>query len=317
MIKDIDATGSAYKWLVLATVSIVNFSAALDMSIINVSFPRLADVFNTDSSVVVWLNISFSIAELGLLLTLAKVGDVIGRKKVYVVGLSLYILGLIFCSLSPNITLLILSRVVQGAGAAMTMTIGGAIVVAVFPRNQQGQAIGIFSMLMSAGLIAGPALGGFILDTLDWQGIFYTRIPICVISLIMVLIIIMEQKESDARLQLDIGGAVTLLGGIACLLLYLNLGSNWGYLSLNALSLAVVTIIFVGSFVFLERRAPQPVLEFKMFRNRVFRMANATNMLQMTAGSVGPTLIPFFLTNGLLFSSSKVGLFMALIAIWT
>ena len=306
---------SAYKWIVLATVSIANFSAALDMSIIVVSFPRLVDVFNTDASVVVWLTIAFSIAELGLVLTLAKVGDTIGRKKVYVIGLSLYTLGLIFCSISLNISQLIMSRVVQGAGAAMTMTIGGAIVIAVFPREQQGRAIGIFSMMMSAGLIAGPALGGFILDTLDWQGIFYTRIPIGIISLILALIIIKEQKETDARLQLDIGGAVTLLGGSGCLLLYLNLGSDWGYLSTKGIALAIAAVILIGLFIYLERTVSQPVLDLRLFKNRIFSMANTTNMIQMTAGVTGPTLIPFFLISGLLLSPSTVGMLMALIAV--
>ena len=306
---------SAYKWIVLATVSIANFSAALDMSIIVVSFPRLVDVFNTDASVVVWLTIAFSIAELGLVLTLAKVGDTIGRKKVYVIGLSLYTLGLIFCSISLNISQLIMSRVVQGAGAAMTMTIGGAIVIAVFPREQQGRAIGIFSMMMSAGLIAGPALGGFILDTLDWQGIFYTRIPIGIISLILALIIIKEQKETDARLQLDIGGAFTLLGGSGCLLLYLNLGSDWGYLSTKGIALAIAAVILIGLFIYLERTVSQPVLDLRLFKNRIFSMANTTNMIQMTAGVTGPTLIPFFLISGLLLSPSTVGMLMALIAV--
>ena len=306
---------SAYKWIVLATVSIANFSAALDMSIIVVSFPRLVDVFNTDASVVVWLTIAFSIAELGLVLTLAKVGDTIGRKKVYVIGLSLYTLGLIFCSISLNISQLIMSRVVQGAGAAMTMTIGGAIVIAVFPREQQGRAIGIFSMMMSAGLIAGPALGGVILDTLDWQGIFYTRIPIGIISLILALIIIKEQKETDARLQLDIGGAVTLLGGSGCLLLYLNLGSDWGYLSTKGIALAIAAVILIGLFIYLERTVSQPVLDLRLFKNRIFSMANTTNMIQMTAGVTGPTLIPFFLISGLLLSPSTVGMLMALIAV--
>ena len=306
---------SAYKWIVLATVSIANFSAALDMSIIVVSFPRLVDVFNTNASVVVWLAIAFSIAELGLILTLARVGDAIGRKKVYVIGLSLYTLGLIFCSISLNITQLIMSRVVQGAGAAMTMTIGGAIVVAVFPREQQGRAIGIFSMMISAGLIAGPALGGFILDTLDWQGIFYTRIPIGIISLILSVMIIKEQKESDARLQLDIGGAVTLLGGTGCLLLYLNLGNDWGYLSTKGITLAMAAIIIIGLFIYLERRVAQPVLDLRLFKNRIFSMANATNIIQMTAGVTCPTLVPFFLISGLLLTPFTVGILMALIAI--
>jgi len=307
--------GPAYKWIVLVTVSIANFSAALDMSIIVVSFPRLVDVFHTDASVVVWITIAFTIAELGLLLTLARVGDTIGRKKVYLIGVALYTLGLILCSLSANITYLIMSRIVQGAGAAMTMTIGGAIVVAVFPRSQQGRALGIFGMLISAGLIAGPALGGIILDTLDWQGIFYTRIPIGLLCLFLALMIIEEQKESDSPLQLDIGGALTLLGGTGCLLLYLNLGSHWGYLSARNSALGLTAILLIGLFIYLEKRVAQPVLDLGLFKNRVFSMANITNIIQMTAGVSVPTLMPFFLISGLLLSPSTVGMLMAIIAV--
>ena len=132
---------TGYKWWVLVAVSIANLSAALDMSIINISFPRLTEVFNTDASTVVWLVVAFSVAELGLLLTMAKIGDTIGRKKVFAGGLVIYTLGLILCSISPNITVLILSRIVQGAGAAVMLTLGSAIVVQSFPQEQQGQAI--------------------------------------------------------------------------------------------------------------------------------------------------------------------------------
>ena len=298
----------------LATVSIANFSAALDMSIIVVSFPRLVKVFNTEASTVVWLTIAFSVAELGLLLTLAKVGDTVGRKRVFIIGLLLYTLGLVFCSVSINIEQLIMSRIIQGAGAAMTMTIGGAIVIAVFSREQQGRALGIFSMMVSAGLIAGPALGGFILDSLNWQGIFYTRIPIGIFSMVLAWIIIREQKEEGTPFQLDIGGALTLLGGTGCLLLYLNLGSDWAYLSTKSIPLAVAAVIFIGLFIHIEGRAPQPVLDLQLFKNRVFSMANATNIIQMTTGVTVPTLIPFFLINGLLLSPLRVGILMALIA---
>ena len=315
MNQDVNSPVRAYKWWVLAAVSVANFSAALDMSIIMVSFPRLTNVFNTDASVVVWLAIAFSIAELGLLLTLAKVGDTIGRKKVFIFGLAIYTIGLVLCSISPNIMVLIISRIVQGAGAAVTMTIGSAIVVAVFPSEQQGRAIGFFSMVISVGLIVGPAIGGIIIDALDWQGIFYTRIPVGIISLIMALFIIKEQKEPGARLQLDIGGALTLLGGTSSVLLYLNLGSDWGYLSINSILLAMGAIVLLGIFFYLERRAFQPVLDISLFRHRVFTMATLTTLIQMSAGSMGPVLIPFFLINGLLLSQSTVGLLMALIAI--
>ncbi len=315
MNQDANSTSGAYKWWVLVSISLANFSAALDMSIITVSFPRLTDVFHTDASVVVWLAIAFSIAELGLLLTLAKVGDTIGRKKVYIIGLAIYTLGLILCSVSPNITMLIASRVVQGAGAAMTLTVGSAIVVAVFPRDQQGRAIGLFAMLTSVGLIAGPALGGVIIDYLDWQGVFYTRIPVGIICLIMAIIIIREQEKSSTALKLDYGGAVTLLGSISCLLLYLNLGSDWGYLSPSALALAAAAVVFLGVFIYLERRVVEPVLDLSFFKNRVFSMASLTSIIQMTSGSMCPVLFPFFLISGLLVSPSTMGMLMALIAI--
>jgi EmrB/QacA subfamily drug resistance transporter len=306
---------NTYKWIVLVTVSIVTFSTALDMSILIVSFPRLVDLFNIDTATVVWLVIAFSIAELGLLLTVAKIGDSVGRKKVFLLGLILYTLGLIFCSISQGISHLILSRIVQGAGAAMTVTIGSAIVVAVFPDEQRGRALGILGMSMSGGLIAGPALGGIILDTLDWQGIFYTRIPIGILCLFLSIAIIKEQKESEAPLKLDLGGAVTLLAGTSCLLLYLNLGKNIGYISVKGLILALAAVVFIVLFFYFEIRVPQPVLDLSFFKNRIFSMANATNIIQMTAGVAGPTLLPFFLIDGLSYSPTTVGILMALIAV--
>lgn len=315
MNQTVNNPGNSYKWWVLVAVSIANFSAALDMSIIVVSFPRLTEVFNTDASVVVWLAIAFSVAELGLLLTLAKVGDTVGRKKVYVFGLVLYTLGLVLCSISPNITMLLISRIVQGAGAAMTLTVGSAIVVAAFPQEQQGRAIGLFAMFTSVGLIAGPALGGVIIDFLDWQGIFYTRIPVGIIALIMALMIIREQKEHGASLHLDYGGALTLLGGTGCFLLYLNLGNDWGYASPSSLALVTAAIVLLVIFLYLERRVIQPVLDLSFFKNRTFTMAGLTSFIQMTAGSAGPVLFPFFIVGGLLLSDSTSGLLMALIAV--
>ena len=304
-----------YKWIVLATVSIANFSAALDMSIVVVSFPRLVSVFDSSASVVIWLVMGFSMAELGLALTLARVGDVMGRKKVYLTGLVFYTIGLTCCSLSPGIGYLIASRMIMGAGAAMALTVGGAIVVAVFPRNHQGKAIGIFGMMMTAGLIAGPALGGLLLDALDWRGLFYTRIPIGVLSIVMAMIFIKEQKGTNVPLQLDIAGAFSLLAGTAGLLLFFNLGDGWGYLSQRSLGLLAVGVAFLALFIYLERKAPQPVLDLSFFKDRVFSAASIANFFQMFSSVAGPTLAPFLLINGMQLSSTAVGMLMALIAI--
>ena len=304
-----------YKWWVLVTASIANLTSALDVSIMNISFPRLTEVFNTDASTVVWITVAFSVAELGLLLTMAKIGDTIGRKKVFASGLMVYTVGLILCSISPNITVLILSRIVQGAGAAVILTLGAAIVVQSFPQEQQGQAIGMYAMLSMVGLIAGPALGGVILDVLDWQGIFYTRIPLGIISFVMTLVIIKEQKVGTGRLRLDAGGAVTLLGGTSCLLLYLNLGSDRGFLAAQPLILLAAAVVFIALFIFLERRAAEPVLDLRFFKNRTFSLASVTNFLQVASGGMMPVLMPFYMIDGMLFSSSRAGLIMAVIAV--
>jgi EmrB/QacA subfamily drug resistance transporter len=249
------------------------------------------------------------------MLTLAKLGDIAGRKKVYNIGLAIYTLGLILCSISPNISMLIISRFIQGAGAAMTMTIGAAIVVAAFPETQQGRAIGFISMLTSVGLIAGPALGGVIIDFLDWQGIFYTRIPVGIITLIMGLIIIQSQKASGTHIRFDYGGALTLLGATGCLLLYLNLGGDWGYLSIPALMVLAVSIACFVSFFYIEKRDAEPILDIKFLKNRIFAMASITCFVQMMAGAQGPILYPFYMVDGLLLSSSTTGMLMAIIAV--
>jgi MFS family permease len=187
--------------------------------------------------------------------------------------------------------------------------------VAAFPEKQQGQAIGTFVMLSSVGLIAGPAIGGLILNYLDWRGLFYVRIPIGIISLILTLLVIKEHKDIGRRMQLDVGGAATLLAGLSCLILFLNLGSRWGYLSIPAVGLIISAVALLGLFIFLERRVAQPVLELGLFRSRAFTLAALTNFLQMGSCSIMPVLVPFFLIGGLRLSSPTAGLLMSIIAI--
>ena len=315
MSKFYDTSSNSYRWWVLGAIGLANFSASLDLSIVIVSFPRLAKVFDTDASVLMWLVVAFNVAELGLLLTLARIGDTFGRKKVYMAGVATYTLGLIFCTISPNIPILIVGRIIEGFGAAMLMTVGSAIVVAVFPSKQQGRAIGLFSMVVTIGLIAGPALGGVILDHLDWQGMFYTRIPIGIICLILAAILIQEQKIPGVKLKIDYGGAITLLLGISALLLYLNLGDNLGYGSPAGIGMIAAGVLFLAAFIIIERHVDQPVLDLSLFKNRTFTLAGLTSVFQMGAGSMGPLLFPFLMINGLLLSSSTSGLLMALIAV--
>ena len=300
-----------YKWLVLLTVSIGTFVGSLDGSITNIAYPRLTEVFNTDPSVILWVSVVYLLASISLMLSFGRLGDLIGRKRVFMLGLIIFTIGLVLCSFSQTITQLLLSRAFQGAGTAMVLGLGIAIVTAVFPEQQRGRALGIFGAVFHAGLLLGPLLGGFLLDTLGWQSLFYTRVPIGLIGLIMAWLIIKEQKISDTSPKFDLWGAVTLFGALIALLLLVNLGGRIGLTSLPVILLAVVTIALFIIFIIIERRTDQPTVDLDLFRNLHFASGSTSMIVMAIAMATVVFLMPFYLIRGLGETAWLAGVIMA------
>ena len=305
--------GIPYKWLALLTVSIGTFMGTLDASIVNISLPRLTEVFQTEPSVVLWVSVVYLLVSVGLMLTVGRIGDAFGRKRVYILGFALFTLGLILCSFSQSILQLILSRIVQAVGSAMTVALSTAIVTDAFPDQERGKALGILAGVVSTGLLSGPVLGGFLLDTLDWGSIFYTRVPVGIIGIVMAWILLKEQRDSSTGLKFDLGGAATLFGSLSCLLLSFNLGGRLGFTSLPVLILAVSTVALLALFVVFEKRATQPIVDLNVFRNHLFAVGNISLGIMFVAISANTFLMPFYLIDGLGYSASKTGLLFATI----
>ena len=306
--------GIPYKWLALLTVAIGTFMGTLDASIVNISLPRLTQVFNTEPSIVLWVSVSYLLVSVSLMLTLGRIGDVLGRKRVYIAGFVLFTIGLTLCSLSQNITQLILSRVIQAVGSSMTVAISTAIVTAVFPSQERGKALGILGGVVSAGLLSGPVIGGILLDALDWRAIFYTRVPVGIIGIVMAGTLLKEQRDSTTVFKFDLAGAITLFGGLSCLLLFFNIGGRTGFSSMSALALAGSTVLLLALFIFFERRARQPIVDLNLFRNRPFAFGIISLIIMFVAISANTFLMPFYLINGLGHSASKTGLIFASIS---
>lgn len=306
---------NTYRWWVLVAVSIGNLTVSLDNSILAACLPRLAKVFHTDSAVIGWVSIAYLIASQSLMLTLAKIGDAKGRKMVYMVGIAFYTVGLAICSLSQGIGQLIFARTLQGIGAATTFSLSMAIAVAVFPAEQRGRILGILASAYSVGLVAGPMLGGFILDFLGWRAVFYTRVPLALAGFVMAWAVIREQKGENPHFQLDIAGTASLCGLLSCLLLYLSFGGKWGFRSSSALILAALTILFLFSFLRAEKRAVQPVIDIALFKESLFAAATASAAIHTLGSASAVFLIPFYLMEGLGSSGSIVGIFMGLLAV--
>lgn len=305
------SNGLSYKWLTLFTVAIGTFMGTLDASIVNISFLRLTRVFDTEPSVVLWVSVAYMLVSVGLMLPLGKMGDVLGRKKVYILGLTIFTLGMALCSISQTIVQLILSRIVQAVGSSMTVSISNAIVTSSFPNHERGKAMGIMAGVVSSGLLSGPVLGGIILDAFDWRAIFYLRVPIGLIGIVMALKILHEHRNENINPKFDFAGAATLFGSLSCLLLFFNLGGNLGYTLLLPVILAFSSCILFILFIVIERRALQPVVDLDLFRNRTFTAANISLCIMFVAVSANMFLMPFFLIDALGHSASKAGLIFA------
>ncbi len=289
--------------------------STLDASIVNISFPRLTQVFDTEPSVVLWVSVAYLLVSVSLVFIFGKIGDYYGRKKVYTLGFAVFTVGLILCTFAQTIVQLILARVVQAVGAAMTMALGTAIVTAVFPPQERGKALGISGATVSAGFLSGPVLGGVLVDLFDWQAIFYVTIPVALIGMVMAIICLKEQKVSEGKFKFDWWGAVTLSAGLAFLLLFFNLGGKTSFSEPEVVAFGTAAIILLAVFIIVERKAAQPILDLKLFRNRLFAAGNISLLIMFLALSANTLLMPFYLIDGLEYDASEAGLLFASVSV--
>ena len=304
-------TGNNYKWLALLTVSIGTFMGTLDHSIVIISLPRLTEVFDTEPSVVLWVTIAYLLAGVSLMLTIGKLGDVFGKKRVFVTGFALFTLGLTLCALSQSVVQLILARVVQAIGLAMVIALGNAIVTTAFPKKERCTALGILGGVVSAGLLSGPVIGGLLLDALDWQSLFYLRIPVGVIGFFMAWRLLREPPDEHGSKRFDWAGTATLFGSLTCLLLFFNLGGTMGFAAPPVLALAAGAVVLLVLFVRIERRAAAPILDLPLFRNPLFARGLGSMGVIFLATSAYVFLMPFLLLQGVGLETSQAGLMLA------
>jgi EmrB/QacA subfamily drug resistance transporter len=305
----------SYKWLALITVSIGTYMSTLDASIVNISFPRLTTVFDTEPSIVLWVSVAYLLVSVSLVFAFGKLGDFWGRKKIYTLGFAIFTIGLILCTFSQSIMQLILARVVQAIGASMTVALGTAIITAVFPPQERGKAIGISGATVSAGLLSGPVIGGFLVDLFDWQAIFYVTIPVALIGMVMAIVCLKEQKVAEGKFNFDWRGAVTLSLGLACLLLFFNLGGKQSFSEIEVVAFGIMSLVLIVAFVIIERKTTNPVLDLKLFRNRLFAAGNISLLIMFVALSANTLLMPFYLIEGLEYTASQSGLLFASVSI--
>jgi len=305
------------KWKILITVAVTTMMATMDASITNIAFPVLTRVFKTDVSVVMWVSVAFVLVSTSSMLIIGKIGDMVGRKRIFLVGIALFTLGLLACALAETIGQLIFFRALQAIGAAMTISCGAAIVTEAFPPHEVGKGLGSLGVSVSLGFIAGPVVGGPLLDFLDWRSIFYVRIPLGMVAFLMAIVSLERDQPRPGRLNLDLLGTLTWSAGIFLFVFGVSQVRDYGLTSLRVLPVAGGGVAFLVGFFLLERLAQNPIVDPSLFKDKVFSSAMGGLLLHFVAAPPYMLVIPFYLMLGLQMTASRAGLLMAATSVTT
>jgi MFS transporter, DHA2 family, multidrug resistance protein len=300
-----------YRWLVLATVMIGTFMAVLDSTIVNVALSKLMATFGVSVDRVEWIVTAYLLIFGVILPSSSWLADTWGYKPTFLLGLFLFTFGSFLSSLSWSISMLIIFRVVQGAGAGFLLPVGMAILTREFPPEKRGIALGFWSAAASASVALGPTVGGYLIEHFSWHTIFDVNIPVGIVGMAASAAILRNYKSSSFR-YFDLIGFLSLAAFLTSLLLALaNGNSAWntgGWASTYIL--ANFAIAFIGLVVFLitEFSVQHPLIELKIFKSFNFTISNIVFFI-FGLGLFGSTfLLPIYLQNSLGYTPLQAGL---------
>ncbi|MBC8280302.1 MAG: MFS transporter [Chloroflexi bacterium] len=298
-----------FKYWVFGALAVGIFASVVDHGSVNVALPTIASHFKTDLPTIQWVVIIYALTIAALLLPMGRLSDLVGRKKIYLIGIMVLGTGAALSGLSPSLEMLFPSRILQGVGAAMTQGTGMAIVTAVFPPNEKGRAIGMFMTMVGVGAIAGPAIGGLAVDAFGWRLVFFLTLPLNIIGAVATLWVLRgwtEVREAK-RSKFDWLGAALSTGVLVALLLAMTTGNKAGWLSPPIMAAFAGAIGMLVAFVWWELRADAPMLDLSLFRGRTFTLGVSAAFLTFLGSSAVLFMMPFYLQNVLGYSAKTAG----------
>jgi EmrB/QacA subfamily drug resistance transporter len=315
------ATRVNNKWQVFGTIAIGSFLSVVDHGSVLVALPQIESHFSSDLPTVQWLVVGYALAISVFMLPMGRLGDIVPRKHIYVLGFVIFVLAAALAGVSPNLGTLITAKVIQGIGSAMIQGNGMATIISAFPDSERGRALGYHLSVVASGAIAGPAVGGFIISALDWRWVFFINVPIGIVTIVVSVLVL----SSDQRVQGAAGAASrptfdwlgALLSGVALLLFLLAMGNGdrLGWTSPLIIGAGITSVALLAVFIWWELRVDSPMLELRLFRRKLVAMGAGLGFISFLGSSSSRFLMPFYLQRVLEYSPKDVGLILILPAL--
>ena len=298
--------------LAMLGVNLMVFMATLDMSIVNVALPTLVEELHTDFAVIQWVILSYVLVIASLLLLISRLGDMRDKKRIFATGLTLFVGASLCCGLAPSVSWLIAFRAAQGVGAAMSQSLGMAIVTQIAPPSSRGRALGFIGGTVAMGLMLGPPLGGIIIGLVGWRAMFLLNVPIGLAALFVVRRFMPSLPPVKTGERFDVPGAITASLTLASYCLGMTLTQRNGLSDPAALTLLAVALVGLFVFIAIERRAAAPMLDLSLFANPLVSLGLAMSVLVFMTGASG-FIMPFFLQSAQGRSVTEMGLMMMIL----
>jgi EmrB/QacA subfamily drug resistance transporter len=296
------------KWLPLVAICLGAFILLVDVTIVNVALPRMADDLDASFSSLQWVVDIYALALAALLMVAGSLADLFGHRRLYVAGLTVFALASLACALSPNAAVLISARAVQGVGAAAMFATSAALVTATYQGRDRGVAFGVWGAVNGAAAAAGPVMGGLLTQGFGWQAIFLVNLPIALAAVLLSLKALPAATRRKAGVRLDLPGAATFTLAAASLTYALIRGGDHGWTGALTLAAFAVSALSVAGFVVAELRAPVPMLDLSLLRRASFAGLLAGALIYQVAAFSGLIFVSLWLQNVLGLSPVRGGL---------
>ena len=285
--------------------------SSLGTSVANVALPTLARVFNAPFGQVQWIVIAYLLAITALIIGAGRLGDVIGRRRLMLAGITVFTAASMLCAVASSIWMLIAARALQGVGAAVMMALTLALVSGAVPKARTGSAMGLLGTMSAIGTALGPSLGGVLIASVGWRWIFLMNLPLGLLALLLVWRTLPDDKPQPRakRVRFDLLGTVVLAVTLAAYAMALTTGQ--GDFGIGNGLLLVAAAMGVGLFLWVEAKAPAPLISWTMLRNPFLGAGLAMSALVTTVVMATLVVGPFYLSGALDLDAVRVGLVMS------
>ena len=262
------------RWWTLGAMCFALFMIMLDNTVVNVALPAIQKDLHSSISGLEWTVNAYTLSFAVLLVTGGRLGDIFGRRRMFLFGVIVFGLSSAFIGLSQSEAWLVAGRAAQGIGAAFMMPATLSIITNAFPPHERGKAIGTWAGVSAMALAIGPVVGGFLVENVSWQSIFFLNVPVAAVAVVVTIAATRESRDENSTHHVDFPGVTAITIGLAALVLALVEGNSWGWGSASIVGLLAVSAVSLIAFAIVERRVVEPMVDFGFFRSRSFLGAN-------------------------------------------